>query len=76
MLLVRRRWRWRRRGHKRTETAVVNISRASPVTLTVLLEELQRSEEQVQTSAAPFFRHLLLPSSQQPRNNTTARTQY
>ena len=63
-----------RRGHKRTETAVLSSSKASPVTLTVL-EELQRSEEQVQTSAAPFLRHLLLPSSQQPRNNTTASRQ-
>lgn len=35
---------------------------------------LHRSWEQVHTSAAPFCRHLLLPSSQQPRNNTTPLT--
>ena len=44
--------------------------------VTVLVEELQRSLEQVQTSAAPFLRHLLLPSNQQPRNSTTATKQF
>ena len=38
----------------------------------VLDERLQRSVEQVHTSAAPFFRHLLVPSSQQPLSSTTA----
>ena len=37
---------------------------------------LHRSWEHVHTSAAPFFRHLLLPSSQQPRNNTTASSKH
>jgi len=40
-------------------------------TCVVLVAVLHRSLEHVQTSAAPFFRHLLVPSSQQPLSNTT-----
>ena len=55
----------------------LHVSRLSMVTTHVITPDvlatpaLHRSWEQVHTSAAPFFRHLLLPSSQQPRNNTT-----
>ena len=37
----------------------------------VLGAALHRSLEHVHTSAAPFLRHLLVPSNQHPRNRTT-----
>ena len=53
-------------------TAVAMASNKAGLAALVLDERLQRSVEQVHTSAAPFFRHLLVPSSQQPLSSTTA----
>ena len=53
------------------KTAVAMASNKAGLAALVLDERLQRSVEQVHTSAAPFFRHLLVPSSQQPRSSTT-----
>ena len=51
--------------------SIVTMYVITPDVLSLVTPALHRSWEQVHTSAAPFFRHLLLPSSQQPRSNTT-----
>lgn len=62
--------------HKGLDIRSVTKGRRRRVAIGValVLPELHKSLLHVQTSAAPFLRHLLVPSSQHPRSNTTPLT--